>query len=109
MNFQRCFSDDILDVPPERDGVFYLSCPWYWTCFFRPYRMSALELTEQKKQLEDLLENKIVRPNVSPWGALVLLVKKKDDIMRLCMDYRQLNKVSDGITMDPSKVNAVLQ
>ena len=59
-----------------------------------PYRMSASELTELKKQFEDLLEKKFVRPSASPWGAPVLLVKKKDGSMRLCIDYRQLNKVT---------------
>ena len=58
------------------------------------YRMSASELAELKKQLEDLLDKKFVRPSVSPWGALVFLVKKKDGSMRLCIDYRQLNKVT---------------
>ena len=55
--------------------------------------MSASELAELK-QLEDLLDKKFVRPGLSPWGAPVLLVKKKDGSMRLCIDYRQLNKVT---------------
>ena len=55
--------------------------------------MSLIELAELKKQLE-LLEKRFVRPSVSPWGAPVLLVKKKDETMRLCVDYRQLNKVT---------------
>jgi hypothetical protein len=59
-----------------------------------PYRMSASELGELKKQLEELLEKKCIRPSVSPWGAPVLLVKKKEGSMRLCIDYRQLNKVT---------------
>ena len=59
-----------------------------------PYRMSPLELSELKTQLEELLEKQFVRPSVSPWGAPVLLVKKKDGSMRLCVDYRQLNKVT---------------
>ena len=58
-----------------------------------PYRMSASELSELKKQLEELLEKKFVRPSVSPWGAPVLLVKKKYGSMRPCVDYRKLNKV----------------
>jgi hypothetical protein len=53
------------------------------------YRMPASELTESKKQLEDLLDKKFIRPGVSPWGAPVLLVKKKDGSMRLRIDYRQ--------------------
>jgi hypothetical protein len=59
-----------------------------------PYRMSASELGELKKQLEELLEKKCIRPSVSPWGAPVLLVKKKEGSMRLCIDYRLLNKVT---------------
>ncbi|MCI54208.1 RNA-directed DNA polymerase (Reverse transcriptase), partial [Trifolium medium] len=59
-----------------------------------PYRMSASELKELKKQLEDLLEKKFIRLSVSPWEAPVLLVKKKDGSMRLYIDYRQLNKVT---------------
>jgi len=59
-----------------------------------PYRMSASELGELKKKLEELLEKQFIRSSVSLWGALVLLVKKKDGSMRLCVDYRQLNKVT---------------
>ena len=58
-----------------------------------PYRMSASELSELKIQLEEMLEKKFVRLSVSPWGVPMLLVKKKDGSMRLCVDYRQLNKV----------------
>ena len=56
--------------------------------------MSSSELGELKKQLEELLDKQFIRPSVSPWGAPVLLVKKKDGSMRLCVDYRQLNKVT---------------
>lgn len=59
-----------------------------------PYRMFTSELGELKSQLKDLLEEKFVRPSVSLWGASVLLVKKKDGSMRLCVYYRQLNKVT---------------
>ena len=54
--------------------------------------MDPSELAELKKQLEELLEKQFIRPSVSPWGAPVLLVKKKDGSFRLCVDYRQLNK-----------------
>jgi len=59
-----------------------------------PYRMSASELGELKKQLEEFLEKQFIRPSVSPWGAPMLLVKKKDGSMRLCVDYQKLNKVT---------------
>nr|KYP63954.1 Transposon Ty3-I Gag-Pol polyprotein [Cajanus cajan] len=59
-----------------------------------PYRMAPAELVELKGQLEDLLEKQLVRPSVSLWGAPVLLVKKKDGGSRLCVDYRQLNKLT---------------
>ena len=52
------------------------------------------ELGELKKQLEELIEKQFIRPSVSPWGAPVLLVKKKDGSTRLCIDYRQLNKAT---------------
>nr|KYP42986.1 Retrotransposable element Tf2 [Cajanus cajan] len=58
-----------------------------------PYRMALAELVELKGQLENLLEKQLVRPSVSPWGVPVLLVKKKDGGSRLCVDYRQLNKL----------------
>ncbi|KAD2392835.1 hypothetical protein E3N88_39812 [Mikania micrantha] len=58
------------------------------------YRMAPLELKELKEQLQELLELGFIRPSVSPWGAHVLFVKKKDRTMRLCIDYRELNKIT---------------
>ncbi|KAL4334201.1 hypothetical protein GQ457_07G009710 [Hibiscus cannabinus] len=58
-----------------------------------PYRMAPIELKELKKQLEELQDNGFIRPSTSPWGASVLFVKKKDGSMRLCIDYRQVNRV----------------
>jgi hypothetical protein len=58
-----------------------------------PYRMSFPELTELKIQLQELLDKEYIRPSLSPWGAPILFVKKKDETLRLCIDYRQLNKM----------------
>jgi len=93
--FPEVFPDEIPDVSPEREVEFSIHLvPGTKPVSMAPYRMSASELAELKKQLENLLDKKFVRPSVSPWGAPVLLVKKKDGSMRLCIDYRQLNKVT---------------
>ena len=59
-----------------------------------PYRMAPAELRELKAQLEELLSKGFIRPSISPWGAPILFVKNKDGSLRLCIDYRQLNRVT---------------
>ena len=56
--------------------------------------MALTEMLELKKQVQELEDLGFVRPSTSPWGAPVLFVKKKDGIFRLCIDYRELNKVT---------------
>jgi len=93
--FPEVFPDDIIDLPREREVAFAIELvPGTSPVLIAPYRMSASELGELKKQLEELLDKQFIRPSVSLWGAPVLLVKKKDGSMRLCVDYRQLNKVT---------------
>ena len=59
-----------------------------------PYRMAPVELQELKVQIQELLDKGFIRPSTSPWGAPVLFSKKKDKTIRLCIDYRQLNRVT---------------
>ena len=56
--------------------------------------MDPTELKELKEQLKDLLDKGFIRPSISPWGAPVLFVRKKDGSLRMCIDYRQLKKVT---------------
>jgi hypothetical protein len=58
------------------------------------YRMSPSELDELKKQIQDLVSHGFIRPSKSPYGAPVLFVKKKDGSIRMCIDYRALNKIT---------------
>lgn len=87
-DFTEDFPDDINDFLPEHELEFTINLVLRPSpVSMAPYKMSASELSEMKKQLEDFLENKFIRPSVLLWGALVLLVKNKDGSMRLCVDY----------------------
>ncbi|XP_050890421.1 uncharacterized protein LOC127095833 [Lathyrus oleraceus] len=87
--FPDVFPDDICIFPSEKEVKFPIDLVNHIRpVSMEPYRMSASKLSELKKKLKDLLEKKFLRPSVSPWGAFVLLVKKKDGSMRLCVDYR---------------------
>ena len=82
-------------LPPEREIEFCIDVVLGTDpIFMPPYRMAPAELNELKEQLQELFDKGFIRPSTSPWGAPVLFVKKKDGSLRLCIDYRQLNKVT---------------
>ncbi len=84
------------ELPPFRDiaGHTIPLQPGALPPYRSPYRLSPLELKEVKKQIQELLENKSIQPSRSPYGAPVLFVQKKDGTLRMCIDYRALNKIT---------------
>ena len=93
--FQDVFLDELSCLPPHKEFDFFIEVYLGIDLIsIAPYRMTPLELKELKTQLEELLSKDFIRPSTSLWGALVLFVKKKDGTLRLCFDYRKLNKVT---------------
>ena len=93
--FPDVFPDDIARLLLEREVEFTIDLiPGTEPISIPPHRMASTELRELKAQLEELLSKGFIRPSISPWGAPVLFVKKKDGSLRLCIDYRQLNRVT---------------
>lgn len=93
--FQDVFPDELPGLPPDREIEFAIDlAPGTEPVSKAPYRMAPVEMKELATQLKDLLDKGVIRPSVSPWGAPVLFVKKKDGSMRLCIDYRELNKLT---------------
>jgi hypothetical protein len=89
------FPNDLPGMPPDRDIEFAIELqPRTTPISKRPYGMPPAELVELKKQLQELLDKGFICPSTSPWGCPALFVKKKDESLRLCIDYRPLNAVT---------------
>ncbi|XP_070676234.1 uncharacterized protein [Malus domestica] len=94
-HYPDVFPDDLPGLPPEREVEFSIDLlPGIDPISLTPYRMAPAKLRELKIQLQELLDKGFIQPSSSPWGALVLFVRKKDGTLRLCIDYRQLNRVT---------------
>ena len=88
------FPDELSGLPPHRDVDFGIELhPGISPISMTPHRMAPVELQELRVQLQELLDKGFIRPSTSPWGAPVLFAKKKGKTLRLCIDYRQLNRV----------------
>ena len=96
-DFPDVFPKELPGIPLEREVDLAIAIeivPGTVPMSRAPYRMAPKELKELKSQLQELLDKGFIRPSVSPWGAPVLFVKKKDGTLRMCIDYRQINKVT---------------
>lgn len=93
--FGDVFRDDLPpELPPDRGVEHVIETGDAKPVSRQPYKMSPAELVELRKQLDELLRLGLIEPSASPWGAPILFVKKKDGSMRMCVDYRALNKVT---------------
>ena len=94
-DYSDVFPDDLPGLAPDKEIEFNIDLlPGTNPISITPYRMAPTELKELKEQLQELLDKGFIRPSSSPWGAPVLFVKKKHGTIRMCIDYRQLNKVT---------------
>nr|GEY12610.1 reverse transcriptase domain-containing protein [Tanacetum cinerariifolium] len=92
----QVFPEDLSGLPPTRQVVFQIdlipgAAPVVWA----PYRLAPSEMKESSEKLKELSDKGFIRPNSSPWGAPVLFVKKNDGSFWMCIDYRELNKLTN--------------
>ncbi|GJT54037.1 putative reverse transcriptase domain-containing protein [Tanacetum coccineum] len=94
-DFPKVFSDDLSGLPPIREIEFRIELiPGAMPVAKSPYRLAPSEMEELSGQLKELQDKGFIRPSSSPWGAPILFVKKKDGSFRMCIDYRELNKLT---------------
>ncbi|GJZ34859.1 putative reverse transcriptase domain-containing protein [Tanacetum coccineum] len=88
----REFPEDLPGLPPVCQVEFQINLIPRATLVARaPYRLAPSKLSNQ---LQELAGRGFIRPSTSPWGAPILFVKKKDESFRMCIDYRELNKLT---------------
>ncbi|KAJ9547353.1 hypothetical protein OSB04_019896 [Centaurea solstitialis] len=93
--FPEVFPEELPGLPLQRQVEFHIDLvPGAGPIAKSPYRLAPSEMQELSNQLQELLDKGLIRPSSSPWGAPVLFVKKKDGSFRMCIDYRELNKIT---------------
>ncbi|GKD59168.1 reverse transcriptase domain-containing protein [Tanacetum coccineum] len=93
--FPEVFPEDLPGLPPIRQVEFQIDLiPGAAPVARAPYRLAPLKMQELSDQLQELADRGFIRPSTSPWGAPVLFVKKKDGSFRMCINYRELNKLT---------------
>ena len=93
--YEDVFPEKLPRLPPYRDIEFTIELhPGTSPISMTPHRMAPAKFQELKVQLQELLDKGFIRPSTSPWGAPILFAKKRDKTLRLCVDYRQLNRAT---------------
>ncbi|GJV82322.1 putative nucleotidyltransferase, ribonuclease H [Tanacetum coccineum] len=93
--FPEVFPEDLPGLPLVRQVEFQINLiPGATPVARAPYRLAPSEMQELSNQLQELADRGFIRPSTSPWGAPILFVKKKDGSFRMCIDYRELNKLT---------------
>ncbi|GJU10915.1 putative reverse transcriptase domain-containing protein [Tanacetum coccineum] len=94
-DFPEVFPEDLTGLPLARPVEFQIDLiPRAAPVARAPYLLAPSEMKELSEQLQELSDKGFIRPSSSPWGAPVLFVKKKDGSFRMCIDYRELNKLT---------------
>ncbi|GJZ86112.1 putative reverse transcriptase domain-containing protein [Tanacetum coccineum] len=94
-DFPEVFPDDLSGLPPVQEIEFRIELvPRAMPVAKSPYRLAPSDLEVLSGQLKELQDKGFIRPSSSPWGAPILFVKKKDGSFWICIDYRELNKLT---------------
>nr|GEW43568.1 putative reverse transcriptase domain-containing protein [Tanacetum cinerariifolium] len=93
--FSKVFSEELPGLPPVRQVEFQIKLvPGAAPVAHATYRLAPSQMQELSNQLQELADRGFIRLSTSPWGAPVLLVKKKDGSFRMCIKYKELNKLT---------------